>query len=132
MLNKKCFTMMELLVVIVIIGILSALAFPNFGLNKERALDKEAKANLGFIQEAEKYYKMESGSYYPVSGNTNVAADINTNLKISIPTAAASWTYAVDTDNSQATASRLPAASRVWTLTYTGSAATCTGTGCPP
>ena len=123
---------MEVLVVIIIIGILAALAMPGFGVSKERVLDKEAKANLALIQAAEKIYKMESGIYYPSSGTTNVIADINTYLRVNLPAGALSWTYTVDGDNSQTTASRLPAASRVWTLTHTGSAAACTGTGCPP
>ena len=132
MLKKKSFTLIEILVVIIIIGILAALALPGFGVSKERVLDKEAKANLALIQAAEKIYKMESGIYYPSSGTTSVVADINTYLRVNLPTGALSWSYTVDGDNSQTTASRLPAASRVWTLTHTGSAAACTGTGCPP
>jgi prepilin-type N-terminal cleavage/methylation domain-containing protein len=131
-LNKNSFTLIEILVVIIIIGILASLALPGFGISREGVLDKEAKTNLSFIQEAERFYKMEAGSYYPASGNTGVIADINTNLKISLPTTGSIWSYNVDTDNSQATASRLPSSSRVWTLTFTGSAPTCTGTGCPP
>jgi prepilin-type N-terminal cleavage/methylation domain-containing protein len=131
LLNKNSFTLIELLVVVAIIGILAALAMPGFGTAKERALDKEAKSMLAFIQEAEKFYKMESGSYYPSSGSTSVIADINTNLRVSLPADASSWSYNVNTDNSRATASRLPSSSRVWTLTYTGSAASCTGAGCP-
>ena len=128
----KGFTLVELLVVIIIIGILAALALPGFGVSKERVLDKEAKANLALIQAAEKIYKMESGIYYPSAGNTSVITDINTFLRLNLPTAALSWSYKIDTDNSQTTASRLPASSRVWTLIYTGSTATCTGTACPP
>ncbi|MDD5506378.1 MAG: prepilin-type N-terminal cleavage/methylation domain-containing protein [Candidatus Omnitrophica bacterium] len=131
MLNKKSFSLIELIVVVVIIGILAALALPGFGTSKERVLDKEAKANLALIQAAEKIYKMESGFYYPSSGSTNVIADINTYLRVNLPTGALSWTYEVDGDDSQATASRLPSSSRVWTLTFSGSTPSCTGTACP-
>lgn len=132
MLNKKGFSLIELIVVVIIIGILAALALPGFGTSKERVLDKEAKANLALIQAAEKIYKMESSFYYPSSGSTSVIADINTYLRVSLPSSALSWTYTVST--SQATASRLPSSSRVWTLTFTGSgsdAPACTGTACP-
>lgn len=95
-------------------------------------MDKEAKANLALIQAAEKIYKMELGSYYPSSGNSTVIADINTFLRVDLPTGGLSWNYRADTDSRQVTASRLPSSSRVWTLTYTGSTANCTGTGCPP
>jgi prepilin-type N-terminal cleavage/methylation domain-containing protein len=131
-LNKKSFSLIELIVVVIIIGILAALALPGFGTSKERVLDKEAKANLALIQAAEKIYKMESSFYYPSSGSTSVIADINTYLRVSLPTSALSWTYTVST--SQATASRLPSSSRVWTLTFTGVGSdepSCTGTACP-
>ena len=131
MLNKKSFSLIELIVVVIIIGILAALALPGFGVSKERALDKEAKANLALIQAAEKIYKMESGFYYPSSGNTSVIADINTYLRVNLPTGALSWTYNVNGDSFQATAGRLPSSSRVWTLTFTGSTPSCTGSECP-
>ncbi len=123
---------MELLVVIIIIGILAALALPGFGVTKERALDKEAKANLALIQAAEKIYRMESGFYYPYGTSTSSITSINQDLKVNLPTAALSWTYTVDGSGEDVTASRLPSASRVWTLTFSGSTPACTGTECPP
>lgn len=122
------FTLLELIIVVVIVGILAAISLPKFGVTKERALDKEAKANLALIQAAEKIYRMEQGSYYPSSGSTSSIADINTNLKVNLPTGV-SWAYTVYSN--QVTALR---GSRTWTLTYadTGGIATCTGTGCPP
>ena len=132
MLKKEGFTLIEILAVIIIVGTLAALAFPGFGVTKERVLDKEAKSNLVILQGAEKIKRVESGTYYPAAGNTNVIADINANLGTNLPTIGASWTYRVDTGNSQITASRVPpTSSRVWTLTYTGSVATCTGTCLP-
>ena len=130
MLSNKGSSLVELMVVITIIGILAKLGMPMFLVSKERALDKDAKAKLVFIQAAEKITKIETGAYYPSSGSTSVIGDINTNLGLSLTTGALSWAFKVDTGTSNITASRLPSG-RVWTLTYTGSAATCTGTGCP-
>jgi prepilin-type N-terminal cleavage/methylation domain-containing protein len=129
--NKEGFTLIELLVVIIIIGILAALAMPGFGVSKERVLDKEAKANLALIQAAEKIYRMETGFYYPYSGSTNVISTINEDLRLNLPTSETSWTYDVDGDSEETTASRLPSSSRVWTLTFTGSTPSCAGSECP-
>ena len=132
MLKKEGFTLIEILAVIIIVGTLAALAFPGFGVTKEKVLDKEAKSNLVVIQGAEKIVRVETGAYYPAAGNTIVITDMNSNLGINLPTSGTSWNYKVDTDNSKITASRVPpTSSRVWTLTYTGSTATCTGTCLP-
>lgn len=126
MLNKSSFTLVEILVVVIIIGVLVGLALPGFRVAKERVLDREAKANLVLIQGAEKIFLIESGSYY----SSSVIADINSNLKVHLPAGGTlSWSYAVD--NSQATASRLPSG-RVWSLTFTGNTPCCAGTDCPP
>jgi prepilin-type N-terminal cleavage/methylation domain-containing protein len=122
--NKNSFTLIEIIVVVIIVGVLAALALPGFGTTKERVLDREAKATLSLLQAAEKIYKMENGAYYASA----VIVDINSNLKVSLPTGGVlNWAYEVT--SSQATATR---SGRVWTLTYAGSTAACTGTGCPP
>lgn len=123
MLENKSFTLIELLVVIVILGILVALAYPNYNVIKEKALDREAKASLALMRAAERIYKMEIGYYYPQSGSTGNASLINANLKLSLPTSASKWTYSVDnssaTGTTQATRSE-GAWIRGWTLDSSG------------
>jgi type IV pilus assembly protein PilA len=135
-LEKKSFTLVEILVVIIIIGILSGLALPQFGVSKERTLDREAKVNLLSLQEAEATYKMENGTYYPAIGTTkNVIRDINANLKVSLPGSGTNWTYTlvnIAVENVQAT--RVGAGGRTWTILLPPGSSdipTCTGTGCP-
>jgi prepilin-type N-terminal cleavage/methylation domain-containing protein len=72
-LNKKGFTLIELLVVIVIIGILVAIALPNFIKIKDKAREAEVKQNLHSIQLAvERYGTDEEGNYpyYLYGGDT--------------------------------------------------------------
>ena len=86
----KGFTLLEVLVVIIIIGIVAALGLPNFLKTKESTLEREVKANLMLIRAAEKSYNMDNNSYF-ISA---VLAAINSNLKLSLP--AQNWNYKVD------------------------------------
>lgn len=88
---KKGFTMLELLVVIIIVGVLAALAFANFGRARESALEKAAQSNLRLISAAEKIYHLETSIY--LTGTSDLAT-INTNLKLYLP--AQDWDYRID------------------------------------
>lgn len=64
--NEKGFTLIELLVVIVIIGILAAMALPNFVKAREKAKEAEVKSNIHSIQIALERYATDSGGTYPL------------------------------------------------------------------
>ncbi|MEK6727607.1 MAG: type II secretion system protein [Candidatus Omnitrophota bacterium] len=108
---KKGFTILELLVVVLIIGVLAALAFPNFGKAKESTLDKEAQINLRLISAAEKIYHMENNIYF--TSADRIA--INDNLKLSLP--AQNWNYKIVTGSGfTAKAQRANDATNVWCI----------------
>ena len=127
--TKKSFTLTELLVVIVIIGILAALGMPTYSAIKEKTLDREAKASLALIQAAEKIYKMETTFYYPYSGSESNVDNINNNLKLSLPNPV-SWSYTVDGAAPNMTATRA-VGDKVWELDFPDSVPVCTGADCP-
>jgi type IV pilus assembly protein PilA len=61
--SKKGFTLIELMIVVAIIGILAAIAIPNFLRFQLKAKTSEAKVNLAAIRTAEESYLAEFGSY---------------------------------------------------------------------
>ena len=63
--NKRCrgFTLIELLVVITIIGILAAIALPNYIRAKNKAKEAEVKSNLHTIQISLERYMTDNNEY---------------------------------------------------------------------
>jgi prepilin-type N-terminal cleavage/methylation domain-containing protein len=85
--RKTGFTVLELAVVMIILGILATLGFVQYGTYKESTLDKEAQANLRLIVAAERVYRMEIGGFFACSD----ATCINGNLRMLL--SPANWSY---------------------------------------
>ena len=61
--NRKAFTLLELLMVVIIIGIIATFAMPQYENFKEKIMAAEAVNALSAIKDAQLRYKMETGSY---------------------------------------------------------------------
>ena len=61
--NEKGFTLIELLVVIAIIGILAAIAIPQFAEYRQRGFDARAKSDLRNVATAEEAYFVDNEAY---------------------------------------------------------------------
>ena len=62
--NRKGFTLIELLIVVVIIGILAAIAIPKFANTKEKAYVASMKSDLRNLVTAEEAYFSDNNSTY--------------------------------------------------------------------
>jgi len=101
---KKGFTLMEIMVTIVIIGVLATLSITQYTPVRERAIGREAVSALRLIAAAERIYRME------IDGNTFINCQCgcagagfgccnenpggcNFELKLNLPTQ--NWLYSV-------------------------------------
>lgn len=134
---KRGVSIVELIIVIIIIAILASLAMPIVSKTRERALDKEATANLKLIQAAEKIYRIENTFYYHLSGTADTLG-INLNLRLSLSTGETrNWDYNVTGGttgfNTQGRRYNPPAGwDRTWSINQTQDEPTCSGSNCPP
>lgn len=90
--SPKGFTLLELILVVVVIGILATLAVPQFTGMAEKARAAEAINTIGAIKTAEDIYKLETGTY------VNDALGDGSILSVRFPIADSEntyWTYAV-------------------------------------
>lgn len=76
--KNKGFTLIELMIVVVIIGILAAIAIPNFISMQDRAKEGSVKSNMHTLQLAVEDYAVQNvgnycahGGIFPVGGSTS-------------------------------------------------------------
>jgi prepilin-type N-terminal cleavage/methylation domain-containing protein len=70
--SRAGFTLIELLIVVVIIGILAAIAIPKFASTKEKSFVATMKSDLRSLVMAQEVYLADNGTYY-IGGVPNAA-----------------------------------------------------------
>ncbi len=92
MINKEAFSLVEIVVVMIILGVLAAVAVPNYMVGLSRTYARDALDNLLAIQSAQSIYKQANGSYYSDTDTNDHTSDINTGLQLNMsPTGATKY-----------------------------------------
>jgi prepilin-type N-terminal cleavage/methylation domain-containing protein len=81
--NNKGFTLIELLIVVVIIGILAAIAIPRFASTKGKAFDAAAKTDLRNAMTAQEAYFSDNQEYTATLGDLDVVPSTGVTLAVS-------------------------------------------------
>jgi prepilin-type N-terminal cleavage/methylation domain-containing protein len=81
--DKKGFTLIELLIVVVIIGILAAIAIPKFSATREKAYFAAMKSDLKNLASQQEIYYSDEYTYSSVTTNLGFVASEAVNIAIS-------------------------------------------------
>ena len=90
---EKGFTLIELLVVIAIIGILAAIAIPQFAAYRRRAYESDVKANLKNAATAQEAYFVDNNGYLSGVMDNNNPPGYNRSLDVTLQAAVGANTF---------------------------------------
>jgi len=110
-LNKKGFTLIELMIVVAIIGILAAIAIPNFLNYQCKSKQSEAKQALGTISKNQEAYYAERNTYTADQGRLGFAMKGGSRYTITVTATTVGYTATASTIGIKGTATD------VWTMT---------------
>jgi type IV pilus assembly protein PilA len=104
--REKGFSLVELTIVVAIIGVLAALAIPNFMSSSAKAKQSEAQLILKQIYAMQHTYRQEKDAYYPCDGSTIVVQPGETIAPLYVEVAStARYSYSITANQTSFTAS---------------------------
>ena len=82
--TQSAFTLIELMIVVIILGIIAGFGIPNFSKSQARVVEKDGVYNLGTIASAMEMYRVRNEGDYPGLPGLIDTAEINTTLNLGI------------------------------------------------
>jgi type IV pilus assembly protein PilA len=102
--NRKGFTLIELLIVVVIIGILAAIAIPKFASTKEKAYLASMKSDLRNLVTAQEGFFADNQAYTPIDAENLVGGVVADPATQFVPSAGVTVSAALSGNGWNATA----------------------------
>jgi prepilin-type N-terminal cleavage/methylation domain-containing protein len=84
--NNRAFTLMEMMIVVIIVGAITAVAVPSYSIHIERVRSAEGVQSLTALLAAQKRYQLENNAYATVLANVDI--DVAASNNFNVPTVA--------------------------------------------
>ncbi|MBU0469506.1 MAG: type II secretion system GspH family protein [Candidatus Omnitrophica bacterium] len=110
--NDHGFTLTEIVITTLIIGIIAAFSIPNFNKMYEKEISRKAQLNMQTIHAALDIYRMRHGNYPDVTVVDWSLTELNANLDINIIDNEFTYLYGTQVGNNLEATRQLPLAQR--------------------